>query len=114
LTNGCCAVEYGSSILAQCTIFPKLTQVYHDLLTYGENTCEFYLIPEEKVPPELYGKTFAEAIEFFAKNRDPNNPIILVGIKREGKIVLNPKGDSDFNLIKKGDNLIVIAYTWPY
>ncbi|MEO0101919.1 MAG: NAD-binding protein [candidate division WOR-3 bacterium] len=109
-----CATDYGLGILAQCVFSPKLTEVYHQLLTFGEETCEIYFIPPDKIPHTLYGKTFEEIADFFNKNRDADNPSILLGVKREKKIILNPRrGKDEFDKLKKDDSLIVLAYTWP-
>jgi voltage-gated potassium channel len=59
-----CASDFQYGIIAQCGIlgrYGKLSEVYQQLLTYTDNTNELYIIPPEKVPPALFGKTFGDA-----------------------------------------------------
>ena len=109
-----CASDYGLSLMAQAALYPKLSEVYHQLLTYSEDTCEIYLIEGEKIPTEFYDKSFKQIAQMLNESREnTDNPIILIGIKREEKYILNPKSEKEFDSLKKGDALVVIAYTFP-
>uniref|UniRef100_A0A7C3US81 BK channel n=1 Tax=candidate division WOR-3 bacterium TaxID=2052148 RepID=A0A7C3US81_UNCW3 len=107
-----CATDYGLGIIAQAALYKKISDVYHQLLTYSEETCEIYLIEGPKLPRSLFGKSFKEAAQFLNEKRDEENPAILIGVKREGRIILNPR-EGDFDIIKEGDGLVVIAYKLP-
>ena len=43
-----CAVDYGLGILAQSAIYEKLSEVYHHLLSYGEETNEIYIVERSR------------------------------------------------------------------
>ena len=45
------------------------------------------------------------------KKRNSENPVLLVGVMREGEPVINPiKGQDE---IRENDNLVVLAYNPP-
>jgi len=109
-----CASHYGVSLMAQAALYPKLSDVYHQLLTYSEDTCEVYLIEEKQIPEEFYNKSFKQIAQRLNELRENNNnPVILIGIKRGERFILNPKSEKEFDFLKKGDALIVLAYTFP-
>ncbi|MCD5383425.1 hypothetical protein LR066_01515 [candidate division WOR-3 bacterium] len=92
---------------------------HRELLTYSEDTNGIYIITEDKFPKAIIGKTFEETAEMFYRNRDPVNPAILIGVRREDRIILNPKEkrtgqkDKKFERFEEGDALIVIAFNLP-
>ena len=114
-----CATDYGLGILSQCTLYTKLSDVYQQLLSYGGDTNEIYVIERDEVSKAIKGKDFGEVAEWFAKNRDPNNPAILIGVRRKGQIILNPREkqkmqeEIEFNKFLEGDGLIVMAFEYP-
>lgn len=117
-----CATDFEYGIIAQCSVigkFGKLSQVYQQLLTYSADTNEFYIIPSSDIPSILIGKSFCDACVLFSKNRNPNNPLILVGLVRNGEVILNPRHFTDhgtetgIDLIRESDGLIVMAYDKP-
>lgn len=116
-----CATDYGLGILAQCTLHAKLSEAYHHLLTYSADTNEIYIVTPDKFPKEVFmGKTFCEAAEILNQNRDPQNPVILVGVRRKnGRVILNPKEawegpeGEKFERFEEGDALVVMAYDPP-
>lgn len=121
-----CHQDFGIGVLAQSIFYHEVSEIYNQLLTYGGNTCEIYIlgaaehdghradISHQAWQEYFENKTFAEACEYFAEHRHTNNPIILLGIQRAGRkgqeVHLNPRGD--FRL-QKGDCLIVIAWKRP-
>ena len=68
----------------------------------------------DKFPKVLAEKamSFEDALKLFANNRDKKNPSILLGVKRNGNIILNPK-KGQFDRFKDGDSLIVMAFESP-
>ena len=121
-----CATDYGIGILAQCALQEKLSDAYQQLLTYTGETNELYLVEYGEVPKKLWeklkGKSFGEAADLFNKNRDSDNPVVLVGVKRNDKVILNPKKSwrpkrgeekKKFEEFEKGDSLIVMAFEYP-
>ena len=48
------------NLLAQVVVTPGLTNVYNDLLTFGENSMEIY---GQKVPKQFIGKTFDDIVK---------------------------------------------------
>lgn len=114
-----CATDYGLGILAQCALHQKLSVVYDNLLTYSDESNEIYIVEGENFPKALVGKTFVEAAQLLYSNRDPINPAILIGVRRNGRTILNPletwSGHSEekFEKFVEGDALIVLSYDPP-
>jgi len=110
---------YRTGIMLQSALYHKLSDIFHELLIYQENTNSFFIISKEKFPSILLGKTFQEASEIINKNRDIKNPTILIGVKRNNEVILNPPADSryfeekNFNTFKEGDALVVMSYKLP-
>ncbi len=106
------AQDYSSGIIAQSAIFRNMSVVYQQLLTYSNDTNEFYFIPPGRYPSYLQGKTFSELGKWISdySMSHPDNPILLMGIKRgDGEILLNPKRDH-FQQLATDDSLIVMAF----
>jgi len=116
-----CHEDYGLGVLAQCAISLKMSEVYQDLLSYGDEGNEFYVLisphakhtsDEPEIPEDIWdglfnGSTFAQAADVFTHHRSTVHSIILVGIRGEDEHVhLNP--EKDFKL-RPGDDLIVMA-----
>ncbi|MBN2104241.1 NAD-binding protein [bacterium] len=113
-----CSTDYGLGILAQCTLYDRLSEAYEHLLQYTPETNELYIVSGEKFPKAVYNKTFKEACDLLNNNRDPNNPAILLGVRRNDHVILNPmegwEGEGDkFETFQEGDALIVMAYDLP-
>ena len=107
-----CSVNYGLGIIAQAALFGKISDVYQQLLTYSSDTNEIYLVDESKYPPGFRGKTFREVAEMLNAERHHDNPAILVGVKRNNQVFLNPKPE-EFQTFKAGDSLIVMSFDPP-
>jgi hypothetical protein len=113
-----CATDYGLGILAQCALYEKLSDAYNHLLTYSKETNELYIVSGSRFPPALFNKTFQEGCHILNESRDYHNPAILLGVRRENHVILNPmeswKGDGEkFLTFREGDALIVMAYDSP-
>lgn len=115
-----CHEDYGLGVLTQSAFAPEIADVYQQLLTYSEDTCEVYILvsPRDGVEPDIpgevwsgvfEGKSFSEASQAFAPDSDSENPAILIGVRREGAVILNPRRLT----IKQGDDLVVISYSRP-
>jgi voltage-gated potassium channel len=107
-----CSSDYGLGIIAQCALYGKLSDVYQQLLTYSSDTNEIYMVDSGRYPEDFLGHSFNELSRMIDENRNPHNPIVLLGIKREGAVILNPKID-EFDVLKKDDNLIVMSFDQP-
>jgi voltage-gated potassium channel len=106
------ARDYSSGIIAQTAMFRNMSVVYQQLLTYSDDSNEFYFIMPGKYPTSLYGKTFPELSHWISDYNASHaeQPLILVGIKRgNGEILLNPKRHS-FQQLEPEDALIVMAF----
>ena len=108
--------HYGERLIGQAVLQPGVTEIYERLLTFTEDTNEFYPVP---VPVKLVGKTFAEAQLLFLDR--PQEPVTLVGLDRSppgapfSRFWLNPTaelGDEDL-VLRQDDRLIVLAYELP-
>ena len=107
-----CANDYGLGILAQSALYGKLSEVYQQLLTYSKDTNELYIVDDHHYPQCLLGMNFTEIAELLNHNKPPDNPVILLGVKRGEQVILNPK-EHEFDVFKSGDNLIVVAFDPP-
>jgi len=113
-----CTTEIGVGILAHCALNKQLSVVYKDLLTYSFEGNEIYIITRESFPDAFIGKTFAECAHLLYENRDHNNPVILLGIRRQDRVIMNPKpGADEFAAqecrIEEEDALIAMAFSAP-
>lgn len=107
-----CSASYGLGILAQAALYGKLSDVYQQLLTYSNETNEIYLVDSGKYPRRFLGKGFQEVATILNADRAPANPAILLGIKRDNRVILNPKAD-EFDVVREGDSLIVMSFDQP-
>ncbi len=110
---------FDEKLTSQAILNPGITEVYDTLMTFTDNTSEFYTI---QIPEELVGKTFKEAQLYFLNNDEES--IVLVGIDRSPEnspntnFCLSPASSksslySKDQLLKKNDRLILIAYEHP-
>lgn len=58
------------------------------------------------------GKPFKEVAEILNNQRNHKNPVILVGVKRANRVLLNPR-EGEFDVFKKDDYLIVMSFEKP-
>lgn len=106
------ARDYSSGIIAQSAMFKNMSVVYQQLLTYSNDTNEFYFISPGNYPQHFLGKTFPELTKLVSEHQQSNsdNPLILVGVKLgNGEILLNPKPHT-FSKLARDDYLIVMAF----
>jgi voltage-gated potassium channel len=106
------AREYSSGIIAQSAVFRNMSVVYQQLLTYSDDSNEFYFIEPGKYPDHLHGMTFAELSQWISEYSAAHvdNPLLLIGVKRgNGEVLLNPK-QSHFDRLTAEDSLIVMAF----
>lgn len=107
-----CATDYGTGLIAQAALHPGLTKVYDRLLSYSGITNEIYVIKSENVPPILKKDiSFSEASQIINQNRDPKNPVLLLGVMRNGEPIINPKREQ--SRINSSDDLLVLSYSQP-
>ncbi|MCK5717374.1 MAG: NAD-binding protein [Thiomargarita sp.] len=106
-----CSAGFGLGIIAQTALYGKLSDVYHQLLTYSGDTNEIYLLDSTKYPSWFIGKTFTELSNILNEERDEGEPVILIGVKRE-EVILNPK-QCQFERLQVEDNLILVAFEAP-
>lgn len=110
---------YRTGIMLQSALFPNLSDIFHELLSYGSNKTSVYIINQERYSKDILGKSFGEIVDIINSNRDEDNPVILLGIRREGQVMLNPqsnvskKSNKYFDVLKEGDSLAVIAQKHP-
>ena len=110
---------YRTGIMLQSALFPNLSDIFHELLSYGSEKTSVYILNEDRYSEDLLGKPFEKIAEIINKNREEDNPVILLGIRRDEKVMLNPqnnvdeKSDKYFDFLKEGDALAVIAQKHP-
>ncbi len=107
-----CSSNYGLGIIAQSALYGKLSEVYEQLLTYSEETNEIYLVDAGDVPESFQGKNFQEVAALLNENRHADNPAVLIGVKRDNQVILNPRRH-EFQLFKPGDGLVILSFDRP-
>ncbi|MBE9113686.1 NAD-binding protein [Nodosilinea sp. LEGE 07298] len=107
------ARDYSAGIMAQSAMFKNMSVVYQQLLTYSDDSNEFYFIDPGRYPSHLEGKTFAELshwVSTYSATHQADNPLLLLGVRRgSGEILLNPKPQS-FACLATDDALVVMAF----
>ncbi len=130
--------SYGFQLLGQSVLTSSyLTSVYDRLLSYSKDTNEFYIIQYEqnsKFFINIENKSFFEVQKIFDEKQQPDNSVLLIGVRRPCKhknnetciniknqeircktncdsLFLNPK-DRNFRFAK-GDSIVVMAYRKP-
>jgi voltage-gated potassium channel len=107
-----CANDFGLGILAQAALSHKITEVYQHLLSHAGDTNELYMIAPDDYPDLLIGMPFAEVAVRLNQSRDRRNPVLLLGVKRNDDVIMNPR-PGELDRIEQGDALIVMAYSAP-
>jgi voltage-gated potassium channel len=101
--------DFSLKLLAQSALHPGLSTVYERLLTISAETNEIYLEP---VPPAFYGKSFTETSRILDQTRSTENPVLALGVIRDGHITINPR-NGVFDAFREGDSLVMIAWEQP-
>jgi len=110
-----CAADYGLGVLAQSALQWGLSEAYENLLKYSDNTNEVYIIQAPEIPEAIRHKaTFAEVAAVLNSNRR-RDPVILLGFRRNGKVLLNPHGTAEQIGAehRPDDDLVVMAFHKP-
>lgn len=107
-----CSMGFTAGVIAQSALFKKMSEVYERLLSYSGETNEIYFIPPGKYPADFIGKDFQTLNKMVNERRPANdeNPFLLLGVKQDEQIKLNPKKEN-FDGLEKDDSLIVMAFS---
>lgn len=112
-----CTTEIGVGILAHCALNKQLSVVYKDLLTYSFEGNEIYIVKRDAFPDSFIGKTFAQCAQMLYEKRDTANPVVLLGIRRQDEVILNPRtgknGMDGECTVQENDALIAMAFSAP-
>ncbi|MBN1903416.1 TAXI family TRAP transporter solute-binding subunit [Candidatus Sumerlaeota bacterium] len=118
-----CPGDYGTAVLAQAALFKKISDVYHDLLTYSRDSNEVYIIDYGDIPEGVWkrafeGKTFEQASKKISEMTPDENPYILIGIRRNDVCIVNPRKNERlpgkfFDIFREKDSPIFLAYEKP-
>ncbi len=113
-----CTSEIGVGILAHCALNKQLSVVYKDLLTYTFEGNEIYIVTKDRYPEEFIGKSFAECAQMLYEKRDKKNPVVLLGIRRGDKVIMNPREHAggfgaEECIVAQDDALIAMAFSAP-
>lgn len=106
--------RFGEQLISQAVLTPGVTQIYKRLMTFTNDSNEFYVV---SVPSFLVGKRFKEAQLHFLDHDD--EAIIVIGIDRSpqhapcSNFLLNPPGKGANPELQIGDHLILIAFEQP-
>ncbi len=102
------STNLGIQLISQSAITHGITKFYDNLLTFSEETNEVYLAD---LPEKMIGKTFTEVSIELAEKRSVK-PFIIVGLKRNDKIMINPEPEK-FDTFRKDDKLLIVSYERP-
>jgi voltage-gated potassium channel len=103
------AQDFSLKLLAQSALNPGLSTVYGRLLTISGETNEIYMEP---VPPAFFGKSFTETARILDPTRSSENPLLPLGVVRDGEITINPR-NGVFDAFREGDSLVMVAWEQP-
>ncbi len=115
--------SFAEHLMAQAVLKPYISLIFRNLLTFSEDTCEFYF---REVPPSYVGRTFNDLQKALV-----GHPIILIGHARplpdpkrvhtRYSVTLNPKAAGQYDdtgrekripkteKLRKGDRVILVA-----
>jgi TRAP transporter TAXI family solute receptor len=113
-----CTTEIGVGILAHCALNKQLSVVYKDLLTYTFEGNEIYIVSRDRFPDVFVGKPFGECARMLYEKQDNKNPVVLLGIRRGDKVIMNPREHaggygSEECIVGEDDALIAMAFSAP-
>jgi len=101
-------------LLSQAAVHEGVIDFFNDILNISEDTNEIYMLD---LPGTAIRKTFTEyAVQVLSsKQRETLIPVGVLSKDERGltKVYTNPRPDSTGYILKKGDKLIVLAYTAP-
>ncbi len=95
------ASALSSRLLAMSLLNPAVNNIIKDLVSQEGN--EIYRVP---LPQQYMNRPFLDTLLDFKKLHD----VILIGIERDGKCLLNP---SEGEFLRSGDNLLVLSKEAP-
>ena len=118
LVQPICGEDYAVGLIAQTAIYPKLAEVYSELLYYGPETNEIYMLEWEELSTEIQdqvknGASFKELLAFLYTNSRPSNPVLLLGYVRKDRIVINPILHGGNEILHDGDAIIIMCDEKP-
>jgi voltage-gated potassium channel len=106
-----CSMSYSSGIIAQSALFKNMSEIYQRLLSYSDDTNEIYFVPPGQYAKEYIGMDFTDISNAINQKRKSKNetPVLLLGVKHQGQILLNPR-PSEFRGLLEDDSLIIMAF----
>lgn len=113
--------EYAYNLLAQATMTDRVVEVYDDLLSFGTQSCEIYILNSEAVDPakgvpmslwsgELVGRDFEQVSLAIQHRVSDGASIVLLGYRKGGVTLLAPPKKTPLG---ETDSLIVLAGKFP-
>ena len=114
--------SFAEHLMAQAVLKPYISLIFRNLLTFSDDTCEFYF---RDVPDPYLGRSYAELQKALV-----GHPIILIGHARPMNqkglhprytVTLNPKASGQYDdsgrgprvlrseKLKKGDRVVLVA-----
>jgi voltage-gated potassium channel len=94
--------ELAGGLLARTALNPGIGHVFEHLMRL-DKSAEMFLSP---APPTMVGKSFDDVLKYLRREQQG----ILIGLARNGDVVLSPKGDQ---VLCEGDRLVMIASARP-
>ncbi|KAA3663373.1 MAG: hypothetical protein DWQ10_00280, partial [Calditrichaeota bacterium] len=109
---------YRTGIMLQSALYHGLSDIFHDLLQYEDTKTSVYIVELSRVKnvAEYKNKSFIEVANLLNNAKLKANSAILIGVKRDGKVLLNPQSagkKAEFDKFKENDALIVLADKYP-
>ncbi len=111
-----CVDAIANDVLVQSALNPGMATLYTHLMgasATGNGSPSDTEVLRKKVPPELFGKSFGEMLEYFANLRRGHGPTIVpVGLCRASRVFVNPS-DEKIGRLQEGDILFALAERQP-
>jgi len=102
--------EIETLLICQSAHTPGLARLYRRLLTFSEETNEFYIVD---MPKSLYQPPacFRDAVARITAGSRDRNPVIPIGVQLpDGSLEINPREQL---MLKEDHKLVVLAYREP-
>ena len=104
-----CLDTLNNDVLVQAVFTPGIATLYSRLATIsGSGNIDDAAVHYTTLPDDLIGKSFGEALSYFAQRREPGARSIPIAVCRDSEMLVNPS-DARLGRLREGDILFLIT-----
>ena len=104
-----CVDTLNNDVLVQAVLTPGIATLYSRLATIsGSGNIDDAAVHYTTLPDDLIGKSFGEALSYFAQRREPGARSIPIAVCRDSEMLVNPS-DARLGRLREGDILFLIT-----